>query len=274
VSITLDLMELDGKATPEAAATGIFRQNPGVVAPVPLEEIASAAGIGEIKPLSSDGFEGMLISNPEKSEGVVFVNQNRPRPRQRFTIGHELGHFLLPWHRNLQGDSLLFECTAEDMRTRGNAAPGSRKDWEIQANEFASEILMPRRLFKTGMKRKDEPDLLHVQDLSRQFETSVEATALRYVALSDYPIAMVFAKGKQVRHAWRAAELPYFLDEKGSFSPTLLRACRRAARIPWQSSIRSRATGGSMRIEVPILLTKYSSRRSSSETAIASSCCT
>lgn len=222
MATTLDLMELDGKSTPDALAAEIIRQNPGMSVPVPLEDIASAAGILEIKPLSSEGFEGMLISNPEKSQGVVFVNQNRPRQRQRFTIGHELGHFLLPWHRNMQDGSVKFECTTEDMRAYGSTKSNTRMDWEVQANEFSSEILMPRMLFKKHMKRKDEPDLQHVQELSALFETSLEATARRYVALSDFAIAMVFALRKQVRHAWKGPEFPYFLDaKKGSLVPSV-----------------------------------------------------
>ena len=220
MAITLDLMELDGKATPEALVAEIFRQNPGASLPVRVDEVATAAGIVGIQPLTSDGFEGMLISNPEKSQGVIFVNQNRPPQRQRFTVGHEVGHFLLPWHRNIVDGNLKFECTAEDMRAQGAAKGNSRLDWEIQANEFSSELLMPRSLFKKHMKRKDEPDMQHLKDLSAIFDASMEATARRYVVLSDYSIAMVFAQGQRVRHAWRSSEFPYFLDaRKGSSLP-------------------------------------------------------
>jgi len=221
MAIALDLIELDGKATPEAVAAEIMRQNPEISVPVPIEEIAKQAGILEIKSLTSEAFEGMLIANAEKSEGIVFVNQERPRQRQRFTIGHEVGHFLLPWHRNMKDGSLKFECTAEDMQASRSGKLDARTDWEIEANEFSSEILMPRSIFKKKMKRKDEPDLEHVRDLALLFDTSIEATARRYVALSDYPIAMVFAKGKQVRHAWKGPEFPYFLDvKKGTPLPT------------------------------------------------------
>lgn len=220
MAVALDLIELDGKATPDALATEIIRQNPDIPLPVPIEEIARKAGILKIQPLQSEAFEGMLIANAEKSEGVVLVNQNRPQQRQRFTIGHELGHFLLPWHRATKDGSLKFECTAEDMQASRSGKLDARTDWEVQANEFSSEILMPRARFKKHMKRKDEPDLEHVRDLASMFDTSIEATARRYVALSDYPIAMVFAKGKQVRHAWKGPEFPYFLDvKKGSQLP-------------------------------------------------------
>lgn len=120
----------------------------------------------------------------------------------------------------MQNGSLTFECTTEHMRAKGAVTGNSRMDWEIQANEFSSELLMPRPIFRKHMKRKDEPDLEHVLNLSSLFDTSVEATARRYVALSDFPIAMVFAQGRQVRHAWRSAQFPYFLDaRKGSKIP-------------------------------------------------------
>lgn len=218
--IKLDLMELDGKATPEAVVAEIYRQNPEISFPVPVEEIAHAAGIEDIKPLTSEGFEGMLISDPEKSRGIIFVNKNRPPQRQRFTVGHEIGHFLLPWHRQTAGGSLRFECTAEDMRSNGSALPDSRKDWEIQANEFSSELLMPRHLFKPKMKHTDEPDMSLVKGLSELVNMSLEATARRYVVLSDHPIAVVFAHGKSVRYTWSSSEFPYFIHvRKGSQVP-------------------------------------------------------
>jgi Zn-dependent peptidase ImmA (M78 family) len=220
MSIALDLLELDGKATPDSLAAEIIRQNPDIPLPIPIEEIAAKAGILDIRPLNSEAFEGMLVADAEKSEGVIFVNQARPRPRQRFTVGHEVGHFLLPWHRNLKDGSLTFECTNEDMQASRAGKLDQRTDWEVQANEFSSEMLMPRLLFRKNMRRKDEPTLSHVLELAALFETSVEATARRYVALSDYSIAMVFAKGQHVRHAWKGPEFGYFLDvRKGSKLP-------------------------------------------------------
>ena len=74
--VSLDLMELDGKATPSAIVGEIMRQNPDMPMPVPLEAIAALGGIKDIKELTTDGFEGMLLTNPEKSEGVIAVKAN------------------------------------------------------------------------------------------------------------------------------------------------------------------------------------------------------
>jgi len=56
--------------------------------------------------------------------------------RHNFTLAHEIGHFVL--HRNLGKDS--------EMRLFYNENELSKKRIEIQANLFASMLLMPRKL--------------------------------------------------------------------------------------------------------------------------------
>ena len=207
--LSLDLVELDGKRTPESLVEEILKQNPEMPLPVPVEGLAELAGISKITPLtSSTGFEGMLIANPEKSKGEIFFNGNSPRPRQRFTIGHELGHMLLPSHR-----SSRFQCSKEDM-TAYESGSDPAKRMEVEANRFSSELLMPKTIFGTRARALKYPDVANVQSLASDFETSIEATARRYVALSDYACAVIFSKDRTVRYFTRSSELPYFLDIK------------------------------------------------------------
>ena len=112
-----------------------------------------------------------------QAPGCQLWGSRSPRPRQRFTIGHELGHFLLPWHRQAS-----FQCTAEDISSRTN------KDWEIQANQFSAEMLMPTSLVKARLLRLKNPELAHVLTLRDEFETSTEMTARRVVELSEPPV--------------------------------------------------------------------------------------
>jgi len=207
--VTLDLVELDGIRAPEALADAIFAQNPSMPVPIPVEELAELAGVSRITPLTSgDGFEGMLITNRTKSEGEIFYNARSPRQRQRFTIGHELGHMMLPSHR-----SDLFKCSQEDMSAYENRRDPA-KQMEIEANRFSSELLMPKAVFGARARALKAPELAHVQALAGDFETSMEATARRYIALSDYACAVVFSKDRTVRYSARSRELPYFLDIK------------------------------------------------------------
>lgn len=194
--VQLDLIELADLVRPEQIVAEILRQNPQLPVPVPLELLAEHSGISKIEAFDSEGFEGALLTNATKSDGAIFYSSRSPRPRQRFTIGHELGHFLLPWHRQAS-----FQCTTEDISSRTN------KDWEIQANQFSAEMLMPAPLVKARLVRLRDPELAHVLTLRDEFETSMEMTARRVVELNEYPCAVVFSKDNVVRYSvWS----PYF----------------------------------------------------------------
>jgi Zn-dependent peptidase ImmA (M78 family) len=73
----------------------------------------------------------------------IFVRSGTDPRRRRFTIGHELGHFLLPWHKQKR-----FECKPADLRISSSVAAKNGKipDIEIEAN--AAELFMPRHDFK------------------------------------------------------------------------------------------------------------------------------
>lgn len=198
--VTLDLIELADLVRPEQLVAAILQQNPHLPLPVPLEELARLAGIVKIEAFSSEGFAGTLITNAEKSEGAIFYSSNDPRPRQRFTIGHELGHFLLPWHRRTQ-----FECNAHDLTFNTNA------EWEIQANQFAAELLMPKPLIVKRLRALGGPDLEHLQQLATEFETSLQMTARRYIELNEHPCAIVFSKDNVIRYSVRSEFFEHFL---------------------------------------------------------------
>lgn len=216
LSISLDLMELDGKVTPVAIVGEIMFQNPDMPFPVPLEELASVSGIQKIDELATEGFEGMLMTDQEKSKGVILVRANANPQRRRFTIGHELGHFLLPWHRQLQ-----FSCTTENIKDiTGDTKAARGQEMEQEANAFASELLMPTDVFKKLQRSFGEPDIEQVQSLAAYFDTSIEATARRFMNLSDFPIAFVFSHNGNIRYWTRGPEFPYVLRVRnGSLLP-------------------------------------------------------
>lgn len=208
--LALDLVELADLVRPEELVDSIVLQNPNLPIPVPLEALATLAGISKIEAFASEGFAGALITNAEKSDGAIFYSSNDPRPRQRFTIGHELGHFLLPWHRQSQ-----FQCKPQDMTSAANA------EWEIQANQFSAELLIPKTLILKRMRQLGSPDLEHIQHLAPSFETSFEMTARRYVELNEFPCAIVFSKDNIVRYSvWSEFFEQRLCVRKGSSLPS------------------------------------------------------
>jgi len=190
--VTLDLVELADLVHPERLVDAIVQQNPDLPLPVPIETIAKLAGITRIDSFASEGFAGALVTNAEKSDGAIFYSSRDPRPRQRFTIGHELGHFLLPWHRQSR-----FNCKVQDIGF------GAKSEWETEANRFSAELLMPRSLVMKLLQSHSGPDIGQVISLANKFETSMEMTARRYIELNEHPCAIVFSKDNIVRYSVR-----------------------------------------------------------------------
>lgn len=190
---TLDLVEIADLVHPERIVEAIVQQNPDLPLPVPVEELAKLAGISKIESFASEGFAGALVTNAEKSDGAIFYSSRDPRPRQRFTIGHELGHFLLPWHRRSQ-----FNCKPQDLGFSAKA------EWETEANRFSAELLMPRSLVIGRLRAEGSPDISHITSLAQTFETSLEMTARRYIELNEFPCAIVFSKDNVVRYSVRS----------------------------------------------------------------------
>lgn len=209
--LLLDLMELEDHKTPSDVVEEILRQNPHLSYPTPLERFVELAGIESISELTTDGFEGMLITNAEKSRGAIMVKAGVSPRRRRFTVAHELGHFLLPWHRQER-----FSCKSSDIKDSGTSRANSLEqvNIETEANAFASELLMPSSAFKSFIDDFETPTLVGLSRLSDTFDVSFEATVHRYKALSDQPLAFVFSHHNIVRYWVKTESLPYVLKAR------------------------------------------------------------
>lgn len=122
-----------------------------------------------------DKFDGTLIVLD--NEQIISVNSNiREAGRRAYTCAHELGHY----HFDL-GSKKSFECSRDDV----GHGQIKMNPIELRANEFASELLMPASLFQNELKGK-LPSWELIEKLSTTFETSLQATANRFVKLSDH----------------------------------------------------------------------------------------
>jgi len=144
--LALDRMEIDeaGRNDPVRLAEAIHRQLGSSSGPVPVREIALALDIVEIREESLASFEGALVTSHERSEGSILVNRSSNRQRRRYSIGHELLHFLNPLHEQTTANG--FECSRADMALSGRLDGGGlrRHDrQEVEANRFAIELLAP-----------------------------------------------------------------------------------------------------------------------------------
>lgn len=205
--LTFDRVELADIHNPEALAQAIFAQKPDIPIPVPIEDLVIANDIRQVEKLvDAPGFVGMLVTDEFKSYGQVWVGDMR-KTRQRFTIAHEFGHFLLPHHKQMN-----YRCSSRDM-TQGEqgGTPEAEREWE--ANRFAAELMLPKQQFIKRLGKVAAPCLSHVQRLADAFDMSIEATARRYLNLAGFPCCLVFSKdGFVVKPPTRSSDFSYWLS--------------------------------------------------------------
>lgn len=110
-----------------------------VAAPVPVGRIAADLGLRVLVSELPLGVSGKLHKDPEDpTKWIIRVNRHEHKNRQRFTIAHEIAHFVL--HRSEIGDGLT-----DDTFYRSGLS--ERREWE--ANKMAADILMPWELIRT-----------------------------------------------------------------------------------------------------------------------------
>ncbi|MBI4775402.1 MAG: ImmA/IrrE family metallo-endopeptidase [Deltaproteobacteria bacterium] len=97
-------------------------------------------------PFDVDGVS-LNLKIPGKRPRII-VNFNPPESRQRFTLAHEIGHVIIPWHFGSIIDS------TDPMQVKV-----SDLYWytEAEANRFASELLIPSAWAKTIIEEEVYP---------------------------------------------------------------------------------------------------------------------
>ena len=209
-ALTLDRMAVeDGSSNPERLAAAIHDQLGLTTGPVPVEAIAAALDIVEIRTAETSGTRGRSCDHGRSAaRGSILVRAGANRQRRRFTIAHELGHFLSTWHESSVGGS--FVCSESDLGVgwQNSVGADTHRRQEAEANRFAIELLAPRRLISNAALR-GTPDLEKVIDLSRDLDISREACARRWLELLDEPMALVFGKEGIVRYVERSPSLPF-----------------------------------------------------------------
>jgi IrrE N-terminal-like domain len=200
---------------PERLATTIHDRLQHARGPVPIAAIAAALDIIEIREAPLKSLEGALIIPADRNVGAILINGRSPATRRRFTVAHELGHFLNPWHRP-EHPFGSFACSLADLAGTWQTPSASvpRRDrQEAEANRFAIELLAPRRLMRTYLR--GVPDLANVLTLSAEFGLSREAGARRYVELHHQPAALVFTAEGVVRYVERSPAFPFVSCRSG-----------------------------------------------------------
>ena len=153
----------------------------GVRAPaVPVDRIAKGLGAQlRFSPLD-DELSGMIYISDDTP--IIGINSLHPPNRQRFSIAHEIGHLVL--HRSLISGRVHVDKEFRVQMTTLNrdavSALGSDKI-EIEANQFAAELLMPTAWFMKALPNKafDIDNDGPLDELAKKFRVSRQAVDFR-----------------------------------------------------------------------------------------------
>ena len=164
-----------------------------------LPDTPYGAGVREIKTpmaLGIDSCEGMLVCNPkDATEWGIFFNGKASYERQRFTIAHELGHFIL--HRNQRPS---FSCDKESVYSGAD----NMRAIEREADDFASNLLMPGDLLRDWISSQ-RIDLHVLSAIAQRFEVSFEALCIRFIKFTPQRAILVYWDNGFVKYEWRSS---------------------------------------------------------------------
>ena len=156
--------------------------------------------------------DGKIIFGNTKT--IIKVNSKiQFQERKRFVVGHEIGHLIMHKGMQLPDDSFMNFNIIEGME---KALKTGKQ--ELEANEFASELLMPEKLFIKEAKGKKFSPLL-IKQLSERFKTSLTATLFRYLQFELHPICLVFIVNGKVKYWKKSKEFKVWLNEYNHLPP-------------------------------------------------------
>lgn len=149
--------------------------------PVPVERLIKKKSIVlRHEPLDED-LSGMAYIHDGLS--MIGINARHPPNRQRFSAAHELGHHVL--HSVEITGTVHVDKGATRMLLRDGSSSLGVDRLEIEANAFASELLMPRELLvaEMGGVPIDVEDDRQVEGLAKKFRVSAHAMRVRLLGL-------------------------------------------------------------------------------------------
>lgn len=148
----------------------------------------------------SNQIEGMLLPNPNKNNewGIIYNSSIKSKGRINFTLCHEFGHYLM--HRNKSPSG--FQCSSRDMMKWDS----EKALVEMEANTFASHLLMPLDDFRRHLHRR-EVTLELFGELSNRYSVSITATILKWLEITNQRAMIVVGKDGFIDWAWSNAKL-------------------------------------------------------------------
>ena len=174
--------------------------------PVNIESIAMALRAESVQ-RTDISVAGMLL--PTEDSFRILVNKNEYWVRQRFSCAHEIAHAILEPNLN--------PSMRQELRQFSN-------DLERHCDELASQLLMPDPTFSKYAK-SEAFSIPSVVNLSRTFETSIQATTIRTIDIIQEPCIAIFSAmatgktGSKLRIKWNSQNIRRLRRRHSYFLP-------------------------------------------------------
>jgi Zn-dependent peptidase ImmA (M78 family) len=156
------------------------------IPPVPIKKIISDFGIFLKEEPAEDSLSGFILIDSENKRTIIGVNRNHHDKRKRFSMAHELGHYLLHHNEGVHIDhKVKIMLRNEDSRKGINSR-------EKEANLFAAELLMPAMFLKEDIEKinnislLDENDEKELKELANKYNVSTQALTFRLIYLGYF----------------------------------------------------------------------------------------
>ena len=167
--------DIDDKAELVLRETDTYR------VPVAIDVVAHRLQLTIEAAVLGDNVSGMLVVEDER--GAIGYNAAHAPVRQRFTIAHEIAHYILHVKKNSR-KSQLFIDKSVTFRRDENSSMGNDNE-EVQANQLGAALLMPKGLVHQEVRKHDldldDEDAISL--LARRFHVSTAAMTNRLVNL-------------------------------------------------------------------------------------------
>lgn len=192
-------MPLDPSWKPELRASEVLKKLNMAKLPIDPFAVADAHEIvHQENPSLASGISGCLMK-VKAIFGIIYSTRFASDGFKRFTVGHELGHYLLDGHvHHLFG--------AGEQMHQSESGFMSLDPYEREADAFAAGLLMPKGLFKSAIQSAGQ-GLEAVEAMAVLCKTSLTATSIRYANVTDDPFAVVCSIGQRIEFAFMSKAL-------------------------------------------------------------------
>jgi Zn-dependent peptidase ImmA (M78 family) len=151
-----------------------------------------------VEPIESatDGVSGMLLRHGN-TFGIMYATRYRNEGFERFSVAHEIAHFILEGH---------IDHVLKTGKHESRAGFTSADPYELEADHFAAGLLMPEGLFKAALRNRDS-DLGAIEHIAGMCKTSLTATAIRVAELATDAVAVVISTGQSIDYCFMSTAM-------------------------------------------------------------------